>query len=76
MSYGFSQFLHYLCFRGPGIHFDIPSKLRCLDDLKNLGKLSVQEVLGGTDDWVLQICILFSLFRFPRYFRCHPNLAQ
>ena len=55
---------------------DIPTKLRCLGDLKNLGKLPVQEVLGGTDDWVLQICILFSLFRFPRYFRCHPNLAQ
>ena len=35
-------------------------------DLKNLGKLPVQEVLRGTDDFVLWIFILSSVFMFSR----------
>ena len=34
VSYGFSQFLHYLCFRGQGIHcWHFLLSLRCLSDL-------------------------------------------
>ena len=32
---------------------DISTELPCLGDLGNPGQLPVQEVLGGTDDWVL-----------------------
>ena len=46
LSYEFSQFLQYLCFRCQGIHVfevkksntDIPSELSCSGDLENSGQ--------------------------------------
>ena len=32
---------------------DISTELPCLSDLGNPDQIPVQEVLGGTDDWVL-----------------------
>ena len=117
VSYRFSQFLQYLCFRGQGIHFwhsywatmfgwpqksrstsglrgslwywslclmdfhnffsiyvfevkesisDIPIELPCSGDLENPGQLPVQEVLWGTDDCVLWISTISSVFMFSR----------
>ena len=58
-SYGFSQYLHY--FFEVKISFaDIHTELPCLGDLKNLGQLPVQEVLGCTDDCVLSIVTISS----------------
>ena len=45
---------------------DIPTELPCSDDLENLGQLPVQEVLEGTDDCVLYIFEISSLFMFSR----------
>ena len=45
LSYGFSQFLQYLCFRGQGIHCRHSYELLCLSDLENQGQLPVQGVL-------------------------------
>ena len=53
LSYGFSQFLQYLCFQVKEFIADIPTELLCLGDLENPGQLPVQEVLEGTDDCVL-----------------------
>ena len=117
VSYEFSKCLHYLCFRGWGIHFwysywatmfrwprksrstsgtggtwrywwlclmnfrnfstiyvfeggesisDISTELPCSGDLENPGQLPVQEVLEGTDDCVLWIFEISSLFMFSR----------
>ena len=44
----------------------IPTKQPCIGDLKNPGQLLVLEVLGGTDDCVLWIFVVFSLFMFSR----------
>ena len=43
-----------------GIH----AELSCLGDLENLGQLPVQEVLRGTDDFVLWIFTISSVFMF------------
>ena len=43
---------------------DIPTELPCLGDIKNPGQLPVQEVLRGTDDFVLWILTISSLFMF------------
>ena len=46
---------------------DIPMlSYLCLGDFKNLGQLPVQEVLRGTDDFVLWIFIISSVFMFSR----------
>ena len=45
---------------------DIPTELPCLGDLKNPGQLPVQEVLRGTDDCVLWIFTISSVFMFSR----------
>ena len=45
---------------------DIPTELPCLSDLENPGQLPVQEVLKGTDDFVLWIFTISSVFMFSR----------
>ena len=45
---------------------DIPTDLPCSGDLETPGQLPVQEVLEGTDDFVLCIFIISSLFMFSR----------
>ena len=45
---------------------DIPTELPCFGDLGNPGQLPVQEVLEGTDDCVLWIFEISSLFMFSR----------
>ena len=45
---------------------DIPFELPCLDDLENSGQLPVQEDLRGTDDFVLWIFTISSVFMFSR----------
>ena len=45
---------------------DIPTDLLCWSDLENPGKLPVQEVLEGTDDFVLWIFTISSVFMFSR----------
>ena len=45
---------------------DILTELPCSGDLENLGQLPVQEVLRGTDDCVLWIFIISSVFMFSR----------
>ena len=66
LSYEFLKFLQYLCFRGQGIHcwhsywaslFGLPWKSR---------STSGTEVLEGTDDCVLWIFDISSLFMFSR----------
>ena len=42
----------------------IPTELPCLGDLENPGQLPVQEVLEGTDDFVLWIFTISSVFMF------------
>ena len=43
---------------------NIPSKLPHLGDLDNLGQLPVQEVPSGTDDFVLRVFTIYSVFLF------------
>ena len=43
---------------------EISTELPCLGDFENPGQLSVQEVLRGTDDFVLWIFTISSLFMF------------
>ena len=43
---------------------DIPTELPCSGDLENPGQLPVQEVLRGTDDCVLWIFTISSVFMF------------
>ena len=43
---------------------DIPTELICSGDLENLGKLPVHDVLEGTDDCVLWIFEISTLFMF------------
>ena len=45
---------------------DIPTDLPCSGDLENPGQLPVQEVLEGTDDFVLWIFPISSVFMFSR----------
>ena len=45
---------------------DIPTELPCSCELENLGQLPVQEVLWGTDDCVLLIFTISSVFMFSR----------
>ena len=45
---------------------DIPSELPCLGNLENPSQLSVQENLRGTDDFVLWIFTISSIFMFSR----------
>ena len=45
---------------------DIPTELPCSDDLENPSQLPVQEVLEGTDDFVLWIFTISSVFMFSR----------
>ena len=42
------------------------TKLSCLGDFENPGKLPVQEVLECTDDFVLWIFTISSVFMFSR----------
>ena len=44
----------------------IPIELPCLDDLENPSQLPVWEVLWGTDNCVLWIFTISSVFRFSR----------
>ena len=44
--------------------FDIPTELPCSGDLENPGQLPVQVVLEGTDDFVLWIFTISSVFMF------------
>ena len=53
-------------FQGEESIFDIITELPCLDDLENPDQLPVQEVLEGTDDCVLWIFEISSLFMFSR----------
>ena len=46
--------------------FDIPTELPCSSDLENPSQLPVQEVLEGTDDFVLWISTISSVFMFSR----------
>ena len=45
---------------------NIPTELPCSGDLKNPGQLPVQEVLRGTDDCVLWMFTISSVFMFSR----------
>ena len=45
---------------------DISTELPCLNYLENLGQLPVQGYLKGTDDCILWIFTIFSLFTFSR----------
>ena len=45
---------------------DIPTELPCSGDLENPGQLPVQEVLEGTDDFVLWIFTISSVCMFSR----------
>ena len=45
---------------------DIPTELKYPGDLENLGQLPVQKVLRGTDDFVLWIFPISSVFMFSR----------
>ena len=45
---------------------DIPTDLPCWSDRKNPGQLPVQEVLEGTDDFVLWIFPISAVFMFSR----------
>ena len=45
---------------------DISTELLCLVDLENPGELPVQQVLESTDDCVLWILTVSSLFMFSR----------
>ena len=65
-SYEFLKFLHYLCFRGRGIHFWYSYWTTMFGWSQNPGQLPVQEVLEGTDDWALWIFEISSLFMFLR----------
>ena len=49
----FRNFFTIYVFEGEEFISDIPTELPCFGDLGNLGQLSVQEVLEGTDDCVL-----------------------
>ena len=49
----FHNFFSIYVFRVKESIADIPSELLCLSNLENLGQRLVQEVLEGTDDWVL-----------------------
>ena len=62
----FCNFFTIYVFEVKDFIFDIPTELPCLGDLENPGQLPVQEVLEGTDDCVLYIFEIFSLFRFSR----------
>ena len=53
VSYKFLKFLHYLCFEVREFISDIRIELPCSGDLENSSQLPVQEVLEGTDDFVL-----------------------
>ena len=53
-------------FKGKESIFDILSELPCSSDFENPGQLPVQEVLEGTDDCVLYIFEITSLFMFLR----------
>ena len=48
LSYNFSKFSHYSCFRGQGIHCWYLYKATMVGDLENPGRLPVQHVLEGT----------------------------
>ena len=126
VSYKFLKFLHYLCFRGQGIHFwysywatmfgwprksrstsgtggtwrywwlclinfwnfftiyvfevrefisDILTELPCSGDLENQGQLPVQKVLEGTDDFVLWIFTISSVFIISRSRNSLPTFS-
>ena len=62
----FWKFLTIYVFEGEESIFDIPTELLCFVDLENPGQLPVQEVLEGTDDCVLCIFEISSLFMFSR----------
>ena len=64
-SYGFSKFLHFLNFRGQGIHFPQFHKATMFEYLENPGQLPVSQVLKGTDDRVLWILEISSFLTFP-----------
>ena len=53
MSYRFLKFPHYSCFEVKESISDIFTELPCSGDFENLGQLLVEEVLRGTDDFVL-----------------------
>ena len=62
----FWNFFTISVFEGEESISDIPIELPCFGDLENPGQLPVQEVLEGTDDCVLWIFVISSLFMFLR----------
>ena len=62
----FRNFFTIHVFEGGKSIFDIPPELPCFGDFENPGQLPVQEVLEGTDDCVLWIFEISSLFMFSR----------
>ena len=62
----FWNFFTIYVFEGEESISDIPTDLPCLGDLENPDQLPVQEVLEGTDDCVLRIFEISSLFMFSR----------
>ena len=65
VSYKFLKFLHYFMFsRVREFIFDITTELPYSGDLENPGQLSAQEVLESTDDFVLWIFTISSVFLF------------
>ena len=62
----FHNFFIVYVFEVKGSISDIPTELPCSGDLKNPGQLPVQEVLRGTDDFVLWIFIISSVFMLSR----------
>ena len=66
VSYIFSQFFIIYVFEVEESISDILSELPCLGNLENPGQLPVQEDLRGTDDFVLWIFTISSVFMFSR----------
>ena len=66
LSYEFLKFLSIHVFEVQKYIADIPTKLPCSGYLENPGELPVQEVLKGTDDSVLWIFEISSVFMFSR----------
>ena len=62
----FWNFFSIYVFEVGEIISDIPTELPCLGDLENPGQLPVQVVLEGTDDFVLWVFTISSVFMFPR----------
>ena len=66
LSYKFLKFSDCLCLEVKESIADISTELPCLSYLKNLGQLPVQWYLKGTDNCILWIFTISSLFMFSR----------